>query len=83
MLYHNFWKDHVTSRENDTSTLTTGRTIKHIPVTGTICASTPRTSTNFDNIEFGVQDAYVATQIYCLPAAKGRDLDVLISERAI
>ncbi len=86
MLYpQTFWKDHVTSRENDYQHVDNGDgTIKHIPVPGTILQQgTPQNQTNFDNIEFGVQDAYVATQIliaYLLQ--KGRDMDVLISDAA-
>lgn len=81
MLYpQTFWRDHVTSRENDYQHVVNGDgTIKHVPVPGTIQQQgTPQNQPNFDNIEFGVQDAYIAIQIliaYLLQ--KGRDMDVV------
>lgn len=86
MLYpQTFWKDHVTEYENRYEhVVNPDGTVTHNPVTGAIIQQgVPQNQPNFDNIEFGVQDAYIATQImisYLLQ--KGRDIDVLRSDAA-
>lgn len=51
-----FWKDHVTSRQNDFQHVDNGDgTIKHVPVPGTILQQgTPQNQPNFDNMEEGI-----------------------------
>jgi|AGTN01.2.fsa_nt_gi hypothetical protein len=79
MLYpQTSWKDHVTQYENryQHSTNPDG-SVTHTPVPGQILQQgTPQNQPNFDNIEFGVQDAYIATQILlAYVMQKGRDMD--------
>ncbi len=84
MLYpQTFWKDHVTSRENDYQHVDNGDgTIKHVPVPGSVLQQgTAQNQPNFDNMEMGIQDAYVATQILiALMLNKNRDMAAIQSE---